>query len=99
MFGAALVGSLGVGVAFLLFTYGTLSPCQMLRQDVVGHVAREILSASRSGGLEILETQLAVVVSRSQVDTFIATLSPWECAKFVYKIKFEQVPLPSFGRR
>ena len=72
-----LVVALAVGAGLLLFQYGTLSPCGMLRVEARQHAAHD------GGGAALLAT----AVSDSVLDTLLAArygpLTPGRCLGLV----------------
>jgi hypothetical protein len=71
-------------------TYGTLSPCEMLKKEVKRQFIEEYASGSKSGW-EAAGSALALGLGGRLIDEMIDTMSPVKCLGRLVDIKFRGV--------
>lgn len=80
----------GLAVLFVLFPlaqYGTLSPCGMVKAEAMQYLREETAQYTQSANKwEQLGAALGMSLSGNAVDSYLAGMSPYQCAKAVIRL-------------
>lgn len=79
---------LAVPAVGLLFRYGTLAPCGMLKKDLRAEVVSGLFENAPSGESpwEMMGQGLGLLMLGPMIDNYLASLGPWDCSKALYKL-------------
>lgn len=84
---ALIVGVAAIG---LLFRYGTLSPCGMLKKELRSDVLHSAIGqTSTSNKWEMAGRSLGAMLAGPMIDSLIESLTPMECARGLVKYHTE----------
>lgn len=84
---ALIIGMAGVG---LLFMYGTLSPCGMLRKELRSELFHSAFEqAPTSNKWELAGKGLGAMIAGPMIDSLVESLTPMECARGLVKYHME----------
>lgn len=82
-----IIGAAALG---LYFSFGTVSPCEILRKELSARALKETMSEIRSAGLiEQVGQTLAITLLPQMIRNLVDTLSPAQCISRYNQIKFE----------
>ena len=82
--GAIVAASLvALLLVYLLGSYGTLSPCGMLKKDVQATLLRH---SDQSSGPAALGTAMALALAGPMIDAHLAALGPTDCARALVRL-------------
>ena len=77
-------------MAILLIRFGTVSPCEILRKELLTEMLKETNFGSRPDGLaEQFGQSFSLTVVPLMIRNLIDTLSPTQCVSSYYRIRFE----------
>lgn len=70
----------------LLFRFGTLSPCEMLKKDLKGEVLRSALEKSTGSLAEKAGLGLGLMLANPMIDGLIDALTPMQCVRGLVRL-------------
>jgi len=79
---------LAIPVVGLLFRYGTLAPCGILKKDLRAEVISGLFENAPTGDnpWEMMGQGLGLLMLGPMIDNFLSTLGPWDCSRALYRL-------------
>lgn len=79
---------LAIPLVGLLFRYGTLAPCGMLKKDMRAEAVSALFenAPASDNPFEMMGQGLGILMLGPMIDNFLASQGPWDCSKALYKL-------------
>jgi hypothetical protein len=80
---------LAIAFGGLLFHYGTVSPCGILKKEMRSQILQAAFESPTSNKWEMVGLGLGAALAGPMIDSLVDSLTPMQCTKGLYKLQFE----------